>query len=200
MKNLKIQNFYEQLQRLEYISIAGVLNIVAMKINNATELVSFIAYHFKRYLKEGFSFYDLSKYDPICDFLDPPTIAKEHITNLLQEVIKLQKIPDKGESKLFPLYHKLACHREQLEGIIGFSLLTSEQAEILSLDNAQESEKQQHFNDDTIRRLVVLIARNEFFDEHGKLLSYSKLHAAIAHKNPHAQIPAKNTIKKMLAE
>ena len=200
MKTLKIQNFYEQLQRLEYISIAGVLNIVAMKINNATELVSFTAYHLKQYLKEGFSFYDLSKYDPICDFLDPPTIAKEHVTNLLQEVRKLQKIPCKEESKFYPLFHSIACHRATLEKTVGFSLLTPEQAEILSLDNAQESEKQQHFNDDTIRRLVVFIARNEFFDEHGKLLSYSKLHAAIAHKNPHAQIPAKNTIKKMLAE
>ena len=171
-----------------------------MKINNATELVSFTAYHFKQYLKEGFSFYDLSKYDPICDFLDPPTIAKEHVTNLLQEVRKLQKIPCKEESKFYPLFHSIACHRSTLEKTVGFSLLTAEQAEVLSLENNQKTEKQQHFNDDTIRRFIVLIARNEFFDEHGKLLSYSKLHAAIAHKNPHAQIPAKNTIKKMLAE
>lgn len=89
MESPKEQNFYEQLQLLEYISIAGILSIITPKIKGIAETIAFTAYHLKRYIKDGFSFYDVSEYDPICDFLDPPTIAKEHVTNLLQEVMKL---------------------------------------------------------------------------------------------------------------
>ena len=199
MENLENKNFYEQLQKLEYISLAGIFSIIIAKVSGIDEAVAFTAYHFKRYIKEGFSFYDVSKYDPICDFLDPPTIAKGHVTNLLQEVLKLHKIPNKEESKLYPLFHSIACHRVTLETLIGFSLLTDNQAQILSLESTQET-KEPSFNDDTVRRLIVLIASNEFFDERGKLLSYSKIHTALQHKHPNAQIPAKNTIKKMLAE
>lgn len=199
MESPKEQNFYEQLQLLEYISIAGILSIITPKIKGIAETIAFTAYHLKRYIKDGFSFYDVSEYDPICDFLDPPTIAKEHVTNLLQEVMKLQKIPNKEESKLYPLFHSIACHRATLEKMIGFSLLTDKQAKILSLDNIQE-DKEPRFNDDTIRRLIILMAGNEFFDKNGKLLSYSKIHTALEHKHPNTQVPAKNTIKKMLAE
>lgn len=83
--------------------------------------------------------------------------------------------------------------------MIGFSLLTDKQAKILSLDNIQE-DKEPRFNDDTIRRLIILMAGNEFFDKNGKLLSYSKIYTALEHKHPNTQVPAKNTIKKMLAE
>lgn len=199
MESPKEQNFYEQLQLLEYISIAGILSIITPKINGIAETIAFTAYHLKRYIKDGFSFYDVSEYDPICDFLDPPTIAKEHVTNLLQEVMKLQKIPNKEESKLYPLFHSIACHRATLEKMIGFSLLTDKQAKILTLDNNQKA-KEQRFNDDTIRRFIILVARNEFFDEQGNLLSYSKIHTTLEHKNPNGKIPAKNTIKRMLAE
>jgi hypothetical protein len=199
MGSPKEQNFYEQLQLLEYISIAGILSIIASKVVNVTEIVAFTAYHLKQYIREGFSFYDVSKYDPICDFLEPPTIAKEHVTNLLQEVIKLQKIPNKDESKFYPLFHSIACHRTTLEKAIGFSLLTDKQSEVLTLDNTPKAEEQR-FNDDTIRRFIILVARNEFFDKQGNLLSYSKIHTALEHKNPNGKIPAKNTIKRMLAE
>lgn len=83
--------------------------------------------------------------------------------------------------------------------MIGFSLLTDKQAKILTLDNNQKTEEQR-FNDDTIRRFIILVARNEFFDEQGKLLIYSKINTTLEHKNPNGKIPAKNTIKRMLAE
>ena len=83
--------------------------------------------------------------------------------------------------------------------MIGFSLLTDKQAKILTLDNNQKTEEQR-FNDDTIRRFIILVARNEFFDEQGKLLIYSKINTTLEHKNPTGHKHATNTIKRMLAE
>lgn len=78
--------------------------------------------------------------------------------------MKLQKIPNKDESKLYPLFHSIVYHRATLEKMIGFSLLTDKQAKILTLDNNQKTEERR-FNDDTIRWFIILVARNEFFDE-----------------------------------
>ena len=56
MESPKEQNFYEQLQLLEYISIAGILSIITPKIKGIAETIAFTAYHLNGILRMAFHF------------------------------------------------------------------------------------------------------------------------------------------------
>lgn len=112
-------DFFEVSQRFEYIDLSYIFDVLLDKIDSIECAVTFLSFHLKNYLKDGYYFFDLKDYDPICDFLAPSTMPPHNVSIALKAILTARTIP-KDELE------KIGVHRMSLEKYIGFSLLKPE--------------------------------------------------------------------------
>lgn len=148
-------DFFEVSQRFEYLDLSYVLDVILDKVDDMAGAVTFLSFHLKHYLKDGYYFFDLKDYDPICDFLDPSTMPPHNVSIALKAILTAQTIPKEE-------LERIGIHRASLEKYICFSLLKPEHLAILEYKESPPPQKEKDNpdkkNEKLLKALKVLIA------------------------------------------